>query len=60
MRNLESVNMTTKYQIIVTKLETIMHNISRTTEAKKRQRMRRVIHKFAENSEQIRLKKENK
>ena len=60
MRNLESVNMTTKYQIIVTKLETIMHNISRTTEAKKRQRMRRVIQKFAENSEQIRLKKENK
>ena len=60
MRNLESVNMTTKYQIIVTKLETIMHNISRTTEAKKKQRMRRVIQKFAENSEQIRLKKENK
>ena len=52
--------MTTKYQIIVTKLETIVHNITRTTEAKKRLRMRRAIHKFAENAEQNRMKKANK
>ena len=35
LRHLESINMMTKYQIVITKLETIVENVTRTTEAKK-------------------------
>jgi len=46
--------MMTKYQIVVTKLETTVFNIARITEAKKRLRMRRALRKLAEN---VRLEK---
>ncbi len=50
----------TKYQIVVTKLETIVHNVSRTTEVKKRHRLRRALLKMRENVEQRKVKQENK
>ena len=47
LRQLESVNMMTKYQIIVTKLETTVNNISRTSEARKILRKKRALDKWA-------------
>ena len=41
--------MMTKYQIVVTKLETTVYNITRTTEAKKGHRLRRAFLKMADN-----------
>ena len=46
LRQLESVNMMTKYQIIVTKLETTVNNISRTSEARKILRKKRAFDKW--------------
>ena len=60
MRQLESVNMMTKYQIVVTKLETIVHNVSRTTEAKKKHRMKRALQRMADNVRQTKVKQGNK
>ena len=60
MRHLESVNMMTKYQIVVTKLETIVSNIARTTEAKKKQRKLRAFNKLADNVRYTKLKTEHK
>ena len=52
--------MMTKYQIVVTKLETIVYNVSRTTEVKKKHRMRRAIQRMQENVVQSRIRQENK
>lgn len=52
----------TKYQIVVTKLETTVYNIARTTEAKKRLRVRRAFTKLADNvvDEKVRLANKHK
>ena len=54
--------MMTKYQIVVTKLETTVYNIARTTEAKKRLRMRRAFNKLVDNvsDEKVRLANKQK
>ena len=52
--------MMTKYQIVVTKLETIVHNVSRTTEAKKKHRMKRALQRMADNVRQTKVKQGNK
>ena len=52
--------MMTKYQIIVTKLETTVNNITRTTEARKRHRMHRALIKWADSVRQEKVKTANK
>jgi len=52
--------MMTKYQIVVTKLETSVKNIVRLTEAKKRMRQSRALRKLADNVRFEKLKLANK
>ena len=52
--------MMTKYQIIVTKLETTVNNISRTTEERKLLRQKRALLKWADHLRQIKQKTANK
>ena len=52
--------MMTKYQIIVTKLETTVNNITRTTEARKRYRQHRALLKWADSVKQEKQKNANK
>ena len=60
LRHLESVNMMTKYQIVVTKLETTVYNIARATEAKKELRLQRFFSKMADHARIQRQKVANK
>ena len=52
--------MMTKYQIIVTKLETTVNNITRTTEARKLLRQKRALLKWADHIRQTKHKTANK
>lgn len=52
--------MMTKYQIVVTKLETTVSNILRLTEAKKKMRQKRALRKLADNVRFEKLKQANK
>ena len=52
--------MMTKYQIIVTKLETTVNNITRTTEARKILRQKRALLKLADHVRQTKQKTANK
>ena len=52
--------MMTKYQIVVTKLETTVYNIARSTEAKKKNRLKRAFLKMAENVRKANIQKANK
>ena len=52
--------MMTKYQIVVTKLETIVYNIARATEAKKRLRVKRAFNKMLDNVRLEKVRKANK
>ena len=52
--------MMTKYQIVVVKLETIVHNISKSTEDKKKQRIKRAFCRFADNVRREKERRDNK
>ncbi len=52
--------MNTKYRIVVTKLETWVQNIARTTEAKKRHRVKRAFVRMQQNVQVSKIKKEQK
>lgn len=60
LREVESRNMMIKYQIVVTKLQTTVFNIARTTEAKKVLRLKRAFNRFVDHARQTSERKEKK
>jgi hypothetical protein len=47
--HIETLNMMTKYQLVFVKLETTMHKILHTLEARKKLRMKKAIQAFKNN-----------